>query len=123
MDLIYFKGAILLESNEYKILLDEIEKLKFHNTSLLTLIGLLHAKDMKEPTIHETVVLFDLSKKDLREFSALVKNYNGNNLAFEQKALKINPIFKRRNIIFILKSFIVSEMFLEKSQEILNSYE
>lgn len=123
MTLIYFKGGILLESNEYKLLLDEIEKLKFHNTSLLTLIGLLHTEDIKEPTIQETVVLFDLSKKDLREFSALVKNYNGNNLAFEQKALRINPIFIRRNIISILKSFIVSEMLLEKSREILNSYE
>ncbi|UTI85881.1 hypothetical protein NIT60_05250 [Mammaliicoccus sciuri] len=112
-----------MESNEYKLLLDEIEKLKFHNTSLLTLIGLLHTEDMKESTIQETVVLFDLSKKDLREFSALVKNYNGNNLAFEQKALRINPIFIRRNIISILKSFIVSEMLLEKSREILNSYE
>ncbi|RIN20449.1 hypothetical protein [Mammaliicoccus vitulinus] len=112
-----------MESNEYKLLLDEIEKLRFHNTSLLTLIGLLHAEDMKEPTIQETVVLFDLSKKDLREFSTLIKNYKGNNFALEQKALKINPIFKRRNIISILKSFIISEMFQEKSQEILNSYE
>ncbi|GGI42651.1 hypothetical protein [Mammaliicoccus stepanovicii] len=112
-----------MENNQYKLLLDEIEKLKFHNTSLLTLIGLLHTEDMKEPTIQETVVLFDLSKKDLREFSTLIKNYNGNNFALEQKALKINPIFKRRNIISILKSFIISEMFQEKSQEILNSYE
>ena len=112
-----------MESNEYKLLLDEIEKLRFHNTNLLTLIGLLHAEDMKEPTIQETVVLFNLSKKDLREFSTLVKNYNGNNFALEQEALKINPIFKKRNIISILKSFIVSEMFQEKSKEILNSYE
>lgn len=112
-----------MESNEYKLLLDEIEKLRFHNTNLLTLIGLLHDEEMKEPTIQETIVLFNLSKKDLREFSTLVKNYNGNNFVLEQEALKINPIFKRRNIISILKSFIISEMFQEKSKEILNSYE
>lgn len=112
-----------MESNEYKQLLAEIEKLKFHNISLLTLIGLVNEDKMQQPTIQETIVMFDLSKEDLREFTKLVRNYDGNNFALEQKALKINPVFKRENIISILKSFITSEMMDEKSREILESYE
>ena len=103
--------------------MQEIEKIKFHNTSLLTLVGLLNDDKMTEPTIYETVVTFDLSKKDLREFTKLIQSYNGNNFAFEQKALLINPIFSQTNIISIVKSFVVAGMFKEKCLDILNSYE
>ncbi|WP_283092951.1 hypothetical protein [Planococcus alpniumensis] len=41
-----------MESVEYKKLMAEIEKLKFHNISLLTLVGLLNDEKMQEPTIH-----------------------------------------------------------------------
>ncbi|MDX1807317.1 MAG: hypothetical protein R3267_09865 [Paenisporosarcina sp.] len=112
-----------MESNEYKQLLAEIEKIKFHNISLLTLVGLLSDEKMQEPTIHETVVTFDLSKNDLREFTKLIQGYDGNNLALEQKALKINPVFKRNNIISIVKSYVASEMLQKNSMEILKSYE
>ncbi|WP_085505197.1 hypothetical protein [Thalassobacillus devorans] len=111
-----------MENSQYKELLAEIEKLKFHNRSLLTLVGLLHDDKMKEPTIHETVVTYDLSKKDLRELTNLIQNYDGNNFALEQKAIKINPIFNRTNIISIVKSLVVSGLFKEKSLEILESY-
>lgn len=47
-------GVIKLINNEYEKLLAEIEKVKFHNTSLLMLIGSLHGEQMQEPTIHET---------------------------------------------------------------------
>lgn len=110
-------------NNEYEKLLAEIEKLKFHNTSLLTLIGSLHEDQMQQPTIHETVVMFDLSKSDLRDFTELVKNYDGNNYKLEEAALKINPVFRKNNIIPILKSFIFSEMLVDKSTEIINSYQ
>lgn len=99
-----------LESNEYKQLMDEIEKLKFHNTNLLTLISSLNDEKMQQLTIHETIVMFDLSKNDLRAFTELVQNYEGNNHIFEQKALEINPVFRKNNIISILKSFVTSEM-------------
>lgn len=112
-----------MESSEYKKLLAEIEKLKFHNTSLLTLIGSLHNEQMQQPTIHETVVMFDLSKNDLRGFTGLVQNYNGNNYKLEEDALKINPVFRKNNIISMLKSFISSEMLVDKSNEIIKSYE
>ncbi|RLL47836.1 hypothetical protein D8M04_00720 [Oceanobacillus piezotolerans] len=111
-----------MESIEYKNLMQEIEKIKFHNISLITLVGLLNEDKMSEPTIYETVVTFDLSKRDLREFTKLIQNYNGNNCTFEQKALRINPIFTQTNIISILKSLVVSGMFKEKCLDILNSY-
>lgn len=110
-------------NNEYEKLLAEIEKLKFHNTNLLTLIGSLHDKQMQQPTIHETVVMFDLSKSDLRGFTELVQNYDGSNDKLEENALKINPVFQKNNIISILKSFITSEMLVDKSKIILKSYE
>lgn len=85
-------------NNEYEKLLAEIEKLKFHNTSLLTLIGSLHDEQMQQPTIHETVVMFDLSKNDLRGFTELVQNYDGSNYKLEQDAFEINPVFRKNNI-------------------------
>ena len=102
--------------------MQEIEKIKFHNTSLLTLVGLLNDDKITEPTIYETVVTFDLSKEDLREFTKLIQSYNGNNFALEQKALLINPIFSQTNIISIVKSLLVTGMFKEKCLAILNSY-
>ncbi len=78
---------------------------------------------MQTLTIHENIVMFDLSKNDFRELTKLIQSYDGNNFALEQKALKINPIFKRKNLIGIIKSFVVSEMLLEKSLNILKSYE
>ena len=101
----------------------EIEKLKFHNSTLLTLMGLVNEDQMQTPTIYENIVMFDLSKKDFRELTKLIQSYEGNNFALEQKALKINPIFKKKNLIVLIKSFVASEMLLEKSLEILKSYE
>lgn len=109
--------------NEYEKLIAEIEKLKFHNTNLLTLIGTLHDEQMQQPTIHETIVMFDLSKNDLREFTDLVQNYDGSNYKLEEDALKVNPVFRKNNIISILKSFITSEMLVDKSKEIIKSYD
>lgn len=103
--------------------MQEIEKIKFHNISLITLVGLLNDDELSDqPTIYETVVTFDLSKRDLRELTKLIQNYNGNNFALEQKAIRINPIFTQTNIISIMKSLVVTGMFKEKCLEILNSY-
>lgn len=87
------------------------------------IISLLHNNQMQQPTIHETVVMFNLSKSDLRGFTELVQNYDGSNYKLEEDALKINPVFRKNNIISILKSFITSEMLVDKSKEILKSYE
>lgn len=111
-----------MSTNEYDKLLAEIEKLKFHNTNLLTLIGSLKDDSMPRTTIQESIVLFDLSKNDLRRFTELVKNYDGDNFSLEQKALSINPVFNKNNIISIVKSFVTSEMLEKKSNEILKSY-
>ncbi|HJA41004.1 MAG TPA: hypothetical protein H9667_05715 [Firmicutes bacterium] len=113
----------MLENNEYQNLINEIEKVKFHNRSLLTLIGSLNDDKMQKTTIYETTVMYDLSKKDLRDLRILIQNYNGNNFAFEQNAMKINPVFIRDNLIFILRSFVNTGMFVEKGNEILKNYE
>lgn len=112
-----------MENSEFKKIIDEIEKVKFHNISIITLLGLLNDDKMAQPTIQETVVTFDLSKNDLREFTKLIQNYDSNNFAFEKYALEINPVFTKKNIISILKSFVVSQMLEEKCLEILKSYE
>ncbi len=111
-----------MESAEYKMLMKEIEKIKWHNTSLITLVALLNEEKMTEPTIYETVVTYDLSKKDLRELTKLIQQYEGNNFVLEQKALKINPIFSQANIISIIKSLVASGMLKEKCLDILKSY-
>ena len=108
---------------EYKKLMKEIAKIKFRNTSLITLVGLLNEGKMAEPTIYETVVTYDLSKKDLRKFTKLIQHFEGNKFVFEQKALKINPVFSQTNIISIIKSMTASGMLREKCSEILKAYE
>ena len=108
---------------EYKKLMEEIEKIKFHNISLITLVGLLNEERMTEPTIYETVVTYDLSKRDLREFTKLIKNFDDNKFVFEQKALKINPVFSQNNIISIIKSMVASGMLKDKCSDILKAYD
>lgn len=108
---------------KYQALSDEIEKIKFHNRSLLTLLGLLNEEKMEKTTIYEAVVMFDLSKKDLRELKTLIMDYNGNNFALEQKALMVNPVLTKNNLIFIIKSFANTEMFIKQANEILNNYD
>lgn len=105
-----------MQSSEYEALKSEIEKLKYHNTNLLMLIGSLHKDGIRQPSIHETIVIFDVSKSDLRGFTDLIKNYDGNHSELEKKALKINPVFKRDTIIFMIKSFIASEILQEQSR-------
>lgn len=107
---------------KYQELYDEIEKIKFHNRTIMTLLGFLNEKAMEKTTIYETIVLFDLSKNDLRKLKTLILEYDGNNFAFEQKALLINPILKKNNLIFIIKSFINTDMFIKQGNEILNNY-
>ncbi len=108
---------------KYRELRDEIEKVKFHNRSLLTLLGSLNEEKMEKTTIYEAVVMFDLSKRDLRELKALIMDYNGNNFALEQKALLINPVLTKDNLIFIIKSFMNAEMLIKQGNEILNNYD
>lgn len=107
---------------DYQYLIDEIEKLKFHNRSLLTLIGNLHEEELENTTIHEAVISFDLSKTDLRQLKELIMNYDKNRFAFEQKALLINPVFSRDNLLFIIECFVNSEMFTTMGNEILDDY-
>lgn len=78
---------------------------------------------MEKTTIYEATVLYDLSKRDLRELKTLIKSYDGNNFAFEQKALIINPVFTVDNLKFILKSFVNTDMFVSEINEILKNYE
>lgn len=108
---------------KYQELSEEIEKVKFHNRSLLTLLGLLNEEKMEKTTIYEAVVMFDLSKKDLRGLKTLIMDYNGNNFALEQKSLLINPVLTKDNLIFIIKSFVNAEMFIKQGNEILNYYD
>lgn len=118
-------GGCSLQNTDkkYQALSDEIEKIKFHNRSLLTLLGLLNEEKMEKTTIYEAVVMFDLSKKDLRELKTLIMDYNGNNFALEQKALMVNPVLTKNNLIFIIKSFANTEMFIKQANEILNNYD
>lgn len=49
-------------------------------------------------------------------------NYDKNQFVFEQKALLINPVFFRNNLLFIIECFVSSEMFTTMGNEILNDY-
>lgn len=112
-----------MSDKNYTYLIEEIEKLKFHNQTLLTLLGNLQPDAMENTTIHKAVILFDLSKSDLRGLKDLIINYDHNRFAFEQKALLINPVFSKDNLLFIVNSFVSSEILTTFGNEILNDYE
>ena len=112
-----------MSDENYTYLIEEIEKLKFHNRTLLTLLGNLHPDAMEDTTIHEAVILIDLSKNDLRKLKDLIINYDQNRFAFEQKALLINPVFSKDNLLFLVNSFVNSEMLIANGNTILSDYE
>jgi len=112
-----------MSDKKYDYLIEEIEKLKFHNRTLLTLLGNLHQDAMEDTTIHESIILFDLSKNDLRELKDLIMHHDQNRFAFEQKALMINPVFSKDSLLFLVKSFVNSEMFTTIGNTILSDYE
>ncbi|QNR20734.1 hypothetical protein HNY42_07205 [Exiguobacterium sp. Helios] len=112
-----------MSDKKYTYLIEEIEKLKFHNRTLLTLLGNLNPDALENTTIHEAVILFDLSKNDLRELKDLIIHYDRNRFVFEQKALMINPVLSTDNLLFLVKSFVNSEMLTAIGNTILTDYE
>jgi hypothetical protein len=54
---------LTVNNNGYEKIIEEIEKVKFHNRSLLTLVGLLNGAKMEKTTIYEAIVMFDFQKR------------------------------------------------------------
>ncbi|WP_211654212.1 hypothetical protein [Planococcus alpniumensis] len=109
--------------DEAERLHQEIEKLKFHNRTLLVLLGNLLEEKMQEPTIHEAIVVHDLSKAELQVFTQLIRGYSGDIKAFEQQAAGMGPKFTNLTVKGLLRGFAGSGMLSGKCEEILQSYE
>lgn len=112
-----------MEQSELKSLHQEIEKLKFHNRTLLALIGDVLEDKMREPTIHEAIVVHDLSKAELQEFTQLIRSYSGDIKAFEQQTAGMGSKFTNLTVTGLLQAFSGSGMLSGKCEEILQSYE
>ncbi len=112
-----------MEQGELKSLREEIEKLKFHNRTLLTLLGQLLEEDMHDPSIHEAIVVHDLSKAELQEFTQLIRDYEGDMKAFKQQSANLVPKFTDLTVKGLLQAFIGSNMMTDKCESILQSYE
>jgi len=52
-----------------------------------------------------------------------LQQYDQNRFAFEQKVLIVNPVFSKDNLLFLVKSFVKSEMFTTSGNTILSDYE
>ncbi|WP_434399371.1 hypothetical protein M1Q06_08890 [Planococcus sp. 11815] len=112
-----------MEQIELKSLHQEIEKLKFHNRTLLALLGDALEDKMREPTIHEAIVVHDLSKAELQEFTQLIRGYSGDIKAFEQQAAGLGHKFTNLTVKGLLQGFAGSGVLSGKCEEILQSYE
>ncbi|MGM0898003.1 MAG: hypothetical protein ACQEV0_08885 [Bacillota bacterium] len=111
-----------MDHEESSALRQEIEKLKFHNRTLMTWIGNMLEDKSQALTIHEAIVMHDLSKEDLQCLERLISGFNGDISVFEQLAKEVNPTFTKASIVGILQAFIVSGVLEEKSREILRFY-
>ena len=67
----------------------EIEKLKFHRSTLVTWIGNIIGGDKTSPSIYEASILFDLSKQELRQIIECINNYDGNLELFKSRVSQI----------------------------------
>lgn len=111
-----------MEREESAALRKEIENLKFHNRTLMTWIGNMLEDKSQALTIHEAIIVHDLSKEDLQGLERLISGFNGDVAVFEQRVKEVNPTLTKASIIGILQAFIVSGALEEKSQEILRFY-
>jgi len=112
-----------MRDGESESLHQEIEKLKFHNRTLLALLGDVMEDKMREPTIHEAILVHDLSKAELQEFTQLIRNYSGGIEAFEQQAAGMGHKFTRMTVKGLLEGFAGSGILSGKCEEILQSFE
>ncbi|MFP8782446.1 hypothetical protein [Planococcus plakortidis] len=112
-----------MEQSELKSLHKEIEKLKFHNRTLLALLGEVLEDKMHEPTVYEAIVVHDLSKAELQGFTQLIRGYSGDIKAFEQQAAGLGHKFTNLTVKGLLQGFAGSGMLSGKCEEILKSYE
>lgn len=81
----------------------DIDKLKFHNFTLLTIIGSVMEGDAVTPSLQEASVLFDLSKQELRAIIALVSDYDGDLAAFKSNAAQICDTVSEQNVMYIVE--------------------
>lgn len=108
-----------MQNKEYEFLTNEIEKLKFHNSTLLNLINSGDSQKNKI-NIYEMILTFDLTKHEFNNLSLLINNFE-NKESFEENAKKINSNFHHKNLIHILKTFINSNVNKEKCENIIKS--
>ncbi|MEZ0480017.1 hypothetical protein [Planococcus sp. SSTMD024] len=112
-----------MEHAELRSLHEEVEKLKFHNRTLQALLGQLLEEKMQDPTIHEAIVVHDLSKAELQAFTQLIRGCEGDVKAFKQQAANLGPKFTDLVVKGLLQAFMGSTRLTGKCEEILQSYE
>lgn len=80
----------------------DIDKLKSHNFTLLTIIGSIIDGNAVSPSLQEASVLFDLSKQELRDIIALVSDYDGDLATFKSKAAQVCDTVSEQSVMFIV---------------------
>ena len=80
----------------------DIDKLKSHNFTLLTIIGSIIDGNAVSPSLQEASVLFDLSKQELRDIIALVSDYDGDLADFKSKAAQVCDTVTEQSVMYIV---------------------
>lgn len=88
MNLKFDYGNKKMAKSKLAQLQNELDKIKFHNSCLLYLIGeLKDNKKLKSPTMQEECILFDLSSRELRFLLQHILEFNGDFDDFIKNAL------------------------------------
>ena len=104
------KGLINLNNHEYEKLFAEIEKLKFHNTSLLTLISSL-------PAYILSIIGFFISNINLGEmFKCIILSFSFGSLFYVLVIELLPQIIKqyktKYSFLYILIGILLSSVFI-----------
>lgn len=99
---------------------DEIAKLKFHNKALLMMLQDVMNGSKIQHSEHFAIIMFDLSKQDLRQVIEWIKNYEGNIGEFCEKIYGLNSeIGDKLSVQLMIECFKNSHMLPEKCHQIL----
>lgn len=91
--------------SDINTLKSELEKIKFHNSCLLYLIGELRDnRKSKFPTMQEVCVLFDLSNDDLKIILKNIQSFDDDLDKFSKDTLKgLSATISQDSLFFIIK--------------------
>ena len=103
-----------------EIMEQEIAKLKFHNKALLMMLQDVMNGSKIQHSEHFAIIMFDLSKQDLRQIVAWIRDYQSNIDEFCEQVCGLNAeIGDKSSVQLMIECLKNSHILPEKCQQIL----